>query len=166
MTLIVSDNSPLNLLVRLGVAEILPRLFTRIVIPPEVAQEMRHAKAPQAVRSFVDNPPDWLEICAPKNLLSMAELDPGEVAAISLAIELQATLMIDERAGRVAAESRGLKIVGAIGVLERAANEGLIADLQQLHDRIKKMRFHVGEDVLKKSLERHLAFVKAMRAGG
>jgi predicted nucleic acid-binding protein len=166
VTLIVSDNSPLNLLVCLGVAEILPQLFMRVIIPTEVSREMQHPKAPQAARLFMANPPGWLEIRDPTKKLVIAGLDPGETAAISLALELRAALMIDEQAGRAAAELRGLKIVGAVGVLERAANEGLIADLQQLHARIRTMRFHVSDDVLKRSLERHLAFKNKARIDG
>jgi len=90
--------------------------------------------------------------------LSLPDLDPGEAAAISLAVEMNATLMVDERDGRDAALACGLKIVGAIGILERAANEGLLPDLGSIYRRIRLMRFHVSDTVLKESLARHLAF--------
>jgi len=50
VTLIVSDNSPLNLLVRLGVSDVLRAMFSEVLIPPEVALEMSHPKAPVEVR--------------------------------------------------------------------------------------------------------------------
>jgi len=158
VTLIVSDNSPLNVLIRLGVEEILPKLFARVLIPPEVAEEMRHAKTPQIVKDFVAHPPAWLTITAPKSILTIPDLDPGETAAISLALEWKAALMIDEADGRQAALSHGVEVIGAVGVLERAANEGLIQDLQHYHEQIKTKRFHISDEVLRKSLERHLAF--------
>jgi predicted nucleic acid-binding protein len=119
VTLIVSDNSPLNLLIRIGLAEILPKLFTLVVIPPEVAQEMRHHKAPQPVRDFISSPPSWLKIMVPETLIQFPKLDPGESAAISLAVELRAILLIDEHDGRDAGRSRRgrHRRVGASGQL-------------------------------------------------
>ena len=157
MSLIVSDNSPLNLLMRVGLAHILPQLFGHVLIPSEVAAEMRHPKAPQAVRDFLASPPTWLHIRSPQTILPLPQLDAGEAAAISLAVETSSILLIDEQDGRAAALAHGLEIVGAIGVLERAANEGLIADLQQVHQKIRTLRFHVADAILNRSLARHFA---------
>lgn len=157
MTLVVSDNSPLNLLIRIEQTDLLPQLFQQVVIPPEVAAEMRHAKAPDLVRSFIAGPPSWLSIQAPSVMLPLPELDPGEAAAISLAAELGAALLIDETDGRKEAQSRGLTVIGAVGVLERAANLGFISDLAAVHAKVRTMRFHVSEAVLQGSLQRHLA---------
>jgi predicted nucleic acid-binding protein len=155
VTLIVSDNSPLNLLVRLGVADVLPALFQQVFIPPQVAAEMGHAKAPPEVQSFIAAPPNWLTIRPPSNLLAIPHLDRGEEAAISLAVELNAVLLVDEHDGRVEAQSRGLSIIGAVGVLERAANIRLVQDLAAVHDQIRTIRFHIADPILKDSLARH-----------
>jgi predicted nucleic acid-binding protein len=163
VTLVVSDNSPLNLLIRLGQSDILPKLFQQIFSPPEVAHEMMHAKAPQAVRTFMASPPAWLRIVAPRNQSQIPNLDPGESAAINLAIELKAILMIDERDARAVASAKGIQIVGAIGVLERAANEELIPDLGLVYGQIKSLRFHVSDEILKVSLARHEALRQSKR---
>lgn len=154
LTLIVSDNSPLNLLIRVGQTHILPVLFNQVLVPPQVASEMRHPKAPDAVRTFISQPPSWLVVQNPTHLLSFPELDPGEVAAISLAVELKAVLMVDEQDGRRAATAHGLEIIGAIGVLERAAKIRLIPDLTGVYANIRSLRFHVSEAILSDSLER------------
>lgn len=157
MTLVVSDNSPLNLLVRLGQANVLPALFQHVVIPPEVATEMAHPRAPVEVRTFIATPPAWLAITAPTVRLPLPHLDAGEAAAISLAAELGAALLIDELAGRQEAHARGLTIIGAVGVLERAADAGLIPDLAAVHNQIRTIRFHLSDAILQASLARHLA---------
>lgn len=55
------------------------------------------------------------------------ELDEGETAAITLAIRRQADLLlIDEREGRKTARRHGIAVTGVIGVLIRAADDGLI----------------------------------------
>lgn len=156
MTIVVSDTSPLNLLIRIGQSDLLPHLFGHVVIPTEVADEMHHAKAAEAVRTFIAQPPPWLSIQAPSTMLTLPELDRGETAAISLAVELNAMLLIDERDGRNEAQSRGLTVIGAIGVLERAADFGYVADLAAIHDEIRLSRFHVAEAILRDSLTRHL----------
>ena len=48
-------------------------------------------------------------------------------------------------------------MVGAVGVLERAADRGLIADLATVHDRIRSLPFRVAEVILQDSLTRHIA---------
>jgi predicted nucleic acid-binding protein len=93
-------------------------------------------------------------------VLPLPHLDRGEEAAISLAVELNATLLIDERDGRMEAQSRGLSMIGAVGVLERAANTGLIPDLAAVHDHIRSMHFHIADAILRDSLSRHLAHLQ------
>ena len=54
-------------------------------------------------------------------------LDPGEAAAISLAVEIGSDLVLmDERRGRREAQTLGLALTGTLGVLAAAAQAGLI----------------------------------------
>lgn len=129
--LVVADNAPLNHLVRLGTVDVLRVLFGRVVIPSQVADEMLHSRTPDIVRSFVAHPPGWLTIQQPIRVEPIPGLDPGEEAAISLAQELAADLLlIDDRDGRRAAAARRVAVIGTIGVLERAARAGLL-DLER-----------------------------------
>jgi predicted nucleic acid-binding protein len=109
---------------------------------------MHHPKAPAEVRSFIITAPSWLSVQAATTPLQLPHLDPGEAASISLAAEIGAALLIDELDGRSEAQGRGLIVIGAIGVLERAANHGLIADLAMMHSAIRDLRFHISESLL------------------
>lgn len=56
--------------------------------------------------------------------LALAELlDPGEAAAIQLASELKADLLlIDERTGRAEAARRNIPVVGGLGVHQEGSD--------------------------------------------
>jgi predicted nucleic acid-binding protein len=135
--LVVADSSPLIALVSIGHIGILPQLFGTVIIPTAVGVELREAKRPQTIRSFIGNPPTWLIERTPKTIENFPLLDAGEVAAINLALEIKADLLlIDESLGRKAAIARGIHVAGTIGILERAADQQLL-DLKVAFDSIK-----------------------------
>lgn len=154
---VVSDTSPLSLLVQLELVHLLESLFGVVVIPAEVRQELSHANAPANVRAFAAALPRWISVSAPSAMLPFATLDPGETASISLAVERDAPLLIDERAGRALARAHGVTVIGAIGILERAADLGLIADLAPVHAAIRSLPIRVADPILRASLARHRA---------
>ena len=75
--LIVADSSPLNLLIDIGYAEVLPVLFQKVVIPTEVAAELSRPRTPQVVREFVTKPPVWMEIHCAALIAAAAPLRSG-----------------------------------------------------------------------------------------
>ena len=124
--IVVADSSPFVVLVAIGHVDVLPTLFRRVLIPPEVEAELGMSKRPESVRAFIAVPPAWLEIRPPTVSERIAGLDAGEAAAISLATELHADqVIIDEAPGRKVAVERNLKVIGTVGVLELAAGAGL-----------------------------------------
>ena len=136
--LVVADSSPLNFIIRLGYVDSLPRLFEAVVIPPQVAEELSQPRTPKAVRDFMARPPAWLTIRSPMHIETILGIDPGEAAAISLARELKADLLlVDDREGRNAAAKRNIPVTGTIGVIERAAHRGLL-DLPEAFRRLKE----------------------------
>ena len=51
--IVVSNTSPLNFLVLIGTAAVLPALFDRVVAPPAVIEELQAAGAPDAVKAWI-----------------------------------------------------------------------------------------------------------------
>lgn len=134
--LVVSDSSPLNYLIRLGCVDVLPTLFGRVLIPPAVEAELTRASTPAAVKAFLAARPAWLEVRAPKATERIPKLDAGEEAAISLAREVRAELvLLDDGDARKAAASRGLGVIGLLGILERA-DERSLANLSEVAARL------------------------------
>ncbi len=143
MQSIVADTTPLNYLVLIQAAEILPNLYQRVLIPPAVSAELAHANTPDIVRAWISQPPSWLEAVSPRQPvdLALSHLDAGEREAISLAFEIQASLLLmDERDGVSLARHRGLTVIGTLAALDLAALRGLV-DLQTMFDRLRETTF-------------------------
>lgn len=135
----VTNTSPLCYLVLTDCIEILPKLYRSIATTQTVLDELRHADAPPAVRTWALHPPDWLTIYpdpATKEP-ALTSLHAGERTAILLTEQLRtSTLLLDERAARTLAMERGHKVVGMLGLLADAADAGLI----NLDDAIARLR--------------------------
>src|SRR6266403_2677255 len=135
MQAIVADTTPLNYLVLIQAADILPNLYRTVLIPPAVKAELAHANTPAIVRAWI------------------SQLDAGEREAISLASELQATLLLmDERDGVTIARHRGLKVVGTLAALDLAAAHGLV-ELQTMFERLRATTFRSPVRLMVSTLE-------------
>ena len=127
---VVSNTSPLNYLLLIGEARLIPLLFQRLHLPAAVRHELRDPAAADSVRAWAESPPDWARFhhVTPATLPAPVELHPGETEAILLACELQAELLLmDELDGRAAARTSGLSVIGTLGVLDLADARNLVA---------------------------------------
>jgi predicted nucleic acid-binding protein len=85
----------------------------------------------------------------------LTHLGAGEKDAILLAQEIGAdVLIIDERAGYKEAQNRGLFVTGTLGVLEKAANLGLV-NLTEAVSRLLATNFRIRRDIVETLLKRH-----------
>lgn len=155
--LVVADTSPINYLVLLEHITLLPRLYTQVILPPAVIRELLDAEAPEMVRRWAAHLPSWCEIKRPVPSSAsegLSHLGAGEQEAILLAQELPAdVLLIDEEDGRRAARARALAITGTIGVLERAAERGLL-DLPRTLAHLLTTSFRVRDEIVEAALAR------------
>jgi predicted nucleic acid-binding protein len=147
--IVVSDTSPLNYLILTESVHVLPAIFGRVYAPSAVVKELSHPRSLEAVRTWASSPPEWLTVQDPTHIDPSLKLGAGEMAAISLAVELKADrILIDERKGYKAALQRGLKATTTLGLLEEASHRGLI-DFEKTLERLdKETTFYVTEDVL------------------
>jgi predicted nucleic acid-binding protein len=162
--LVIADTTPLRYLVVLGQADLLPTLFGQIIIPPAVVSELRHPKAPVAVRAWIGSPPAWLEVRSatlpPDAALLL--LDAGEREALLLAQELHADiLLVDEQEGRDEAARRALTAMGTLRVLELAAERSLV-DLPAVLTQLQAARFYMTADIVQELLARDAARKRPM----
>jgi predicted nucleic acid-binding protein len=105
------------------------------------------------VRNWITGPPEWLEVYSTIGPATVADLGAGETAAITLAIEIKADLLLmDERRGVKAARRHGLEVTGTLGILSRAGQLGII-DLAEAFERIKRTNFRFRQEIMDQFLD-------------
>lgn len=157
MRVVVADATPLHYLILIGAIEVLPRTFEKIHIPVEVRDELSCEATPTDVRAWMRQPPVWLEVAATPLVVAadpaLETLDSGERAAIILAESIRADLLlIDDRAGAVLAQRRGLTVTGTLGVIDLASRKGLL-DLRDAFVRLQKTNFRYPPSLIEMLLE-------------
>jgi len=138
--IVVSDTSPIRALAHVGHLDLLGAIYGEVLIPPAVADELRHAASSIPPIDVTTIPA--VRVQAPSDPVLVARfrnsLDIGESEALALAIEVGARIiLIDEKLGRAAAEHEGLQPVGALGVLVRGKQMGFVAAILPLMDRLR-----------------------------
>ena len=127
---VVVDTSPLISLDACNQLDLLRKLYARVIVPQAVELEVSAGGATGLPRGLTRAHRKWIEVralrTAPAPAL-VAALDPGEAEVIALALEIGCPLvLLDETAARVIAEASGLQVAGAVGMLLRAKNKGLL----------------------------------------
>lgn len=159
MRVVVADTGPLCYLVLIGAVDLLPRMFGKVLIPETVQSELNRPRTPLAVREWLSASPAWLEPrpTPPLASLPLSNLDDGERAAIALAQAAGASLILmDDRAGVAVARVQGFEVAGTLGVLVRAAMQGLI-DLPAAFGRLRATNFRCRPELMEALLARHEA---------
>jgi uncharacterized protein len=153
--IVVSDTSPITNLAAIGQLDLLQGLYTRIIIPVAVYDEMVNVGKPVPGGVEVQTL-SWIQtqvVADQQRVITIQEseenIDLGEAEAIALALELKADLLlIDERRGRIVATSYGLPVTGLLGVLVQAKQNNLIKAVKPLVDQlIEQADFRVSNEL-------------------
>jgi len=145
---VVCNSSPLIGLEQIGKLSLLRELFGAIAVPPAVVTEV----APSV------SLPRWIEQRALSQnigpLILEASLGRGESEAISLALELDALLMIlDDRPARRLAQSLSLPVVGTLGILLLAKRKHLLPALKPCLEELSRFDFRIAPALYEQVLE-------------
>lgn len=117
MRAIVSDATALIVLAKLSRTELLKSLFSSVIIPHHVKEEIIQKNDYDC--SVWDDPFFIVYSVTDTSLLGSLELflDKGESEAISLAKELSLPLLIDEKKGRKIAQTMHIDVIGLVGII-------------------------------------------------
>lgn len=153
---VVTDAGPLRYLILIEEIYLLRILYGHISVPTAVVRELTQQKTPATVRSWMENLPDWIEVCSPRSALPQfpSKLGLGEQEAITLAQESVAdALLTDDLAARIEALRRQIPVLGTLGVLDTAAEQGLV-DLRPVLAKLTTTNFRAGSKLIQYFLER------------
>ena len=141
---VVSDSTCLIGLERIGELNILPALFDPIMIPPEVEREFGS--------KFW-----WLQTENLMSSLLVAALrlavDAGEAEAIALASEKSCLLISDDKQARSAAKRLGVTVIGTVGVLVRAKQNGVVSVIKPILDDLELNNFFISRALREEALK-------------
>jgi predicted nucleic acid-binding protein len=140
----VSNSSVLIALSSIGQLELIHKRFPDgVIIPQAVWKEVVETGAGR-VRAEQVAKASWLTISSVSNmnLLSLLrlELDEGESEAIALFIEQpNQAILLDEKNARRVAKQMNLPVLGTIGILIWAKQNGLIPNLKEQLDALQSI---------------------------
>jgi len=153
---LVTNTTPLiAITAATGNLDALKFLYSRVVVPLEVADEVR-AGGQQSFGVDAFNGATWLEIQTKAVVLQpflQNSLDRGEASVIQTAMNMGLPLVcIDETAGRRVARLCGLSLTGSVGVLLKAKRMGYDVSIPDALQRMRAQGIWLSEPVVRFAL--------------
>ena len=150
-TAAVADSGPLICLARINQLELLPRLFAKILVPPEVWDEVT-VRGQGHPGAYEVSQVTWITIQAPDPQLVKPLsilVDAGEAQAIALAqTTADCTILLDDARARKVAQRIGIKQIGTIGLLLRAKRRGLIEKIRPQIDGLVENGIYIRKELI------------------
>ena len=152
----VADAAPLITFARIDQLGLLPRVLGEVVVPETVAGECLLPGLPGAdvIAGAFDRGLLVRHADVVGEPLLIPQLDEGETAAIRLAREIGASLLIDERLGRAVARRLGLAVIGSVGVLIAAKRQGLVGSVAALIEQMRNNGYYIADALVREALQR------------
>lgn len=152
----IVNTSPIFYLHRLGLLEILNRLYGDITIPEAVRNELEKGYIQGEDVPELENYP-WIQImnvAMPEYLNLIADLGLGESEVLAIATNHPTALVIlDDKLARRIAEMQEFRLTGTAGVLLRSKEKGLIPALKPVIEKLLSLSFRLKPDLVKTILE-------------
>ena len=139
--IIISDTSSLIIFQNIGELEILKKLYSEIIVTPQIVEE------------FKDKLPSWIVTTTVKDIkylnLLATQVDLGEASAIALSQEVEDSLiLLDDLKARKLAKKLKINFTGALGVIHKAKQEGVIKKVRPLIDKLLATNFRISEKII------------------
>lgn len=144
---VVADASPLIALNAIGLLDRCAPLFASCLVPPAVDRE---------ITPTVHRPP-WIAVRSLSTTIDprieLANLGRGEAEAITLALAIEGhQVMVDERSARRLATSIGLSVIGTIGLLVVAKEQGILESVRPSIESLRATGFFLSDQVIEAAL--------------
>lgn len=160
MSPVVSNSTPLIYLAKINKLDLLKSLFNEVFIPQEVKNEVVDKgkilgkKDAYLVEKAISE--GWLKVLTAETVAVSIELDPGEIAALSLAKKLGLKeVLIDEASARASARLLDLTPRGTLFILLKALQKEEIdqEEFLEVLNQLLKEGFRLKEEVYLEALK-------------
>lgn len=151
---VVCNTTPLIALSLVDQLQLLRDLYSEVLIPPAVHEEILRGGARAGASEL--KAADWIrvvELRDPGRADWLSDLDRGEAEVIALALELNAeTAILDEKLARRHAKRLGVPLTGTLGVLLRAKKQSLIDQIGPFVEQIRRGGIRLSDAVIEEAL--------------
>jgi predicted nucleic acid-binding protein len=145
----VANSGPLIALARLDLLHLFPALYGEIIIPQAVHDEILAGVS--GARELSEAA--WLHVRQPSDPDLVERLsawvERGEAEAIALAIELSATLLVDDRRARQVATRSRVPLESSVVLLALARDRGLIGAVAPLIDELVRANYSLSKELVR-----------------
>ena len=155
VSLWVVNASPIILLAKVGLVDVLQRLGAPVVIPAAAVQEIqRGAPTDPGIQALAQA--SWLATVDPpsiSNAVSTFNLGPGESAVLEWAFANPGSgVLIDDQAARHAAAVLSIPHQGTLGLVVVAKAQGLIAAARPVMEQLRQQGMYLSDQIMNQAL--------------
>ena len=147
---VVVNASPLILLFKSGLEDLLPQLFSTIIVPKAVWSEVAQGNDIASQKLFA-NETAWITretIQTPTEIL-IWNLGDGESEVLSWAFaNKDFRAVIDDKAARNCAKTLGVKMLGTGGILVLAKKRGLINSVGEALNKLQNVGLFISDEIV------------------
>jgi predicted nucleic acid-binding protein len=151
------NTSPLVFLVREDLLEILRAGVDEVAVPEPVIDEIRGHGMDDPTVQAIDRV-DWLIIVPGQEVppaIAAWRLGPGESAVLALALaEAGSWAVVDDWGARRCARSLSIPVIGTLGLVLLAKEEGLIPAARPVVERLRRSGMYLSDAVIREALAR------------
>lgn len=153
---VVADASPLIILFKSGLINLLPQLFNEIVVTATVRQEVAAGGTADPAATGLARAAWAVSIADPviPPVISAWDLDSGEATVLAQAQQMPgARALVDDRAARNCAKTLQIPVLGTVGVIVLAKRRGLIDSARNALAKIAGAGCWLSADLIQTTLE-------------
>lgn len=148
---IIVDSSPLIVLLKSDLENILPEIFEEIIVPESVWQEVLAGKTDDAAKQKLPHLA-WINRASAEisnQTIENFNLGKGETEVLSLALEmLESRVLLDDFAARKSAKALNIPVLGTGGLLILAKQKGLISSVSEALTNVQKAGLWLSDELI------------------
>lgn len=148
---VIINSSPLIVLFKSQQAELLPQLFSNILVPEAVWNEITTGGQNDIASQLLPNA-SWaqpVEVGEIASVVATWDLGSGESEVLSLSLKIpDCAAIVDDRAARRCAQALGIVTLGTGGVLVLAKRRGLISSVSSRIQSLRDAGLWLSDDLV------------------